>query len=190
MALAIVAAMVIASAVGWLSTLNAAMLAAGLMVITRCCLGAEARRSVNWQVLVIMAAMLGVSRAAEVTGAARASADVLLGFAGGSPWAALAAVYLLTVAFGEVMSHYAAVVLVFPLAMAAAHGLGVSPLPFVFAILVAGSCTFATPTGYPTNLMAFGPGGYHFRDYVRFGGPLNVLIGVVTVLLVPQLWPF
>jgi di/tricarboxylate transporter len=189
-ALAIVAAMVVASATGWLTTLNAAMLAAGAMVLTRCCFAAEARRSINWEVLVIMAAMLGVSRAADVTGAARASAEVLLRFAGGNPLAALAAVYVLTVSFGEVMSHYAAVVLVFPLAMAAAHGLQVSPMPFVFAILVAGSCTFATPTGYPTNLMAFGPGGYHFRDYLRFGGPLNVLIGIVTVLIVPLLWPF
>jgi di/tricarboxylate transporter len=190
MAWVIVAAMVVTSATGWLTTLNAAMLAAALMIVTRCCFAAEARRSLNWEVLVIMAAMLGIGRAVEVTGVARTSAEALLTVAGGRPWIALAAVYVLTVAFGEIMSHYAAVVLVFPLAMASAHGLGVSPLPFVFAILVGGSCTFATPTGYPTNLMAAGPGGYHFRDYLRFGGPLNVLIGVVTVLLVPLMWPF
>jgi di/tricarboxylate transporter len=189
-AVAVVAAMVAVSAAGWLSLLNAAMLAAGLMVLTRCCSATEARRSVNWEVLVVMAAMLGIGRAAEVTGAARTGAAALLGIAGGNPWIALAAVYAVTVAFGEIMSHYAAVVLVFPLAMAAAAGLGVSPLPFVFAILVGGSCTFATPTGYATNLMAFGPGGYRFRDYLRFGGPLNILIGMVTVLVVPVLWPF
>jgi di/tricarboxylate transporter len=189
-ALAIVIAMVVVSAAGWLSMLNAAMIAAAFMVLTGCCLATEARKSVNWEVLVIMAAMLGVARAAEVTGAARSSAELLLKFAGSNPWLTLAAVYALTVGFGEILSHYAAVVLVFPLAMSAAHGLAVSPVPFVFAILVGGSCTFATPTGYPTNLMAYGPGGYHFRDYLRFGGPLNVLIGVVTVLLVPVFWPF
>ncbi|HEY8502971.1 MAG TPA: hypothetical protein VIL46_00215, partial [Gemmataceae bacterium] len=88
------------------------------------------------------------------------------------------------------VSNNAAAVLIFPVAVATAAGLGASPLPFIFAIMVAASCGFATPIGYQTHLMVQGPGGYHFRDYFRFGGPLNLLIGAVAVLLTPFMWPF
>jgi di/tricarboxylate transporter len=82
------------------------------------------------------------------------------------------------------------VVLVFPIAQAAAHALGVNFMPFVMAIMMAASCGFATPIGYQTNLMVYGPGGYRFTDYLRFGGPLNLLVMAVTLLLAPLVWPF
>ena len=92
--------------------------------------------------------------------------------------------------FSEVMSHVTAVAIVIPTAVATAAELQVSTYPFIMSIMVAGSCTFATPISYPTNLIVYGPGGYRFRDFLRFGGPLNLLIGAVTVLLVPWIWPF
>jgi di/tricarboxylate transporter len=126
----------------------------------------------------------------ESSGAASYIATAVLGLSGRNEWLALVAIYVFTMVMTEVLSNNAAAVLVFPFAMAAARALDVSPLPFVFAIMIAASCGFATPIGYQTNLMVYGPGGYHFRDYVLFGGPLNLLVAVVTVLLAPLVWPF
>jgi di/tricarboxylate transporter len=189
-ALAILIGMVIVAGVGWLSMLNAALLAAGLMILTRCCSGPLARRSLDWRVLLVLAASIGIGRAMEVSGAAAAISQRLIGLADGQPWVTLAVVYAITMVFTEVMSHYGTVVLVFPIALAAASSLGVSFMPFVMAIMIASSCGFATPIGYPTNMMVYGPGGYRFWDYVRFGAPLNLLVGVIAVALAPRVWPF
>jgi di/tricarboxylate transporter len=189
-ALAILSGMVLVAGQGWLSMLNAAMLAAGFMIMTGCCSSAAARRSIDWQVLVVIGASFGLGRAMEATGAARAIAETVLGPTGGNPWVALVIIYGLTMIFTEVMSNNAAAVLVFPIAMATAKTLGVNHLPFVMAIMVAASCGFATPIGYQTNLMVYGPGGYRFHDYLRFGGLLNLLIWAVTVAMIPLMWPF
>ncbi len=99
-------------------------------------------------------------------------------------------VFGVTMIFTELMSHNAAAVLVFPIAMATAHALHVSTTPFIMAMMVAASCSFATPIAYPTNVMVYGPGGYRFGDFVRFGAPLNLLIWAVTSVLTPLIWPF
>ncbi len=189
-ALVILGAMVAAVALGWLSIFKAALLAAGAMLATRCCRLSEARRSVDWQVLLVIAASFALGRALEKTGAAEAVAGGLIGLAGGRPWLTLAIVYAVTTFFTEVVTNNAAAILVFPIALAAAGSLGVSFMPFVIAIMVAASASFATPLGYQTNLMVYGPGGYRFGDYVRIGLPLNVLMGVVTVSLAPLWWRF
>jgi di/tricarboxylate transporter len=189
-AVAIVLGMVVTSAAGWLSMPAAAMLAAMLVVLTGCCSGADARRAVDWRVLVVISASLGIGRALEVTGAARAIAQVLIGLAGTNPYLALAVIYGMTMTFAEVMSHNASVVLVFPIALATAATLQVSVMPFIMAVMMAASCAFATPTGYQTNLMVYGPGGYRFSDYLRFGGPLNLLLWAVTLVVAPLAWPF
>ena len=88
------------------------------------------------------------------------------------------------------ITNNAAVALVFPIAMATAEKLDVNPLPFIIALMIAGSASFATPLGYQTNLMVYGPGGYRFSDYLKVGIPLNLLIGVTAVLLAPLVWPF
>jgi di/tricarboxylate transporter len=189
-ALAILSGMVLVAGQGWLSMLNAAMLAAGLMIMTGCCSGAVARRSIDWQVLIVIGASFGLGRAMDTTGAARTIAETVLSQTGDNPWVALAVVYGLTMCFTEMMSNNAAAVLVFPIAMATAKTLEVSHLPFVMATMVAASCGFATPIGYQTNLMVYGPGGYRFRDYLRFGGVLNLLVLSVTVAVTPWVWPF
>jgi di/tricarboxylate transporter len=190
MALAILAAMIAVVTMGLLSMLEAAMLAAGLMILTRCITGNEARRSVDWQVLVVIAAALGVGRAMDLTGAAAAIAQQLIDLARGNPWLTLVAVYLVTTLFTEIITNNAAAVLVFPIAMSASRDLGVDVMPFVFTIMVAASASFATPLGYQTNLMVYGPGGYRVGDYLRVGLPLNGLMAAVTVTLVPWIWPF
>jgi di/tricarboxylate transporter len=189
-ALAILLGMVFLAATRWLSMLNAALLAAVLMVLTRCCSGPDARRSIDLRLLVVIAALLGIGQAMEASGAAHTIVHTLIRLAGRNPWIALAIVYGLTMMFTEVMSHHAAVVLVFPIALATAHTLDVSVMPFAMVIMMAASFAFATPMGSQPNLMVYGPGGYHFADYLRIGGPLNLLTWAVAVLIAPLVWPF
>jgi di/tricarboxylate transporter len=188
-ALAILAAMVVVVSLGLLSMLNAAMLAAGLMILARCCSGSEARSGIDWRLLVAIGAALGVGQAIELSGLADAIATGLIGFAGDHPIAVLAVVYILTALFTELITNNAAAVLVFPIAIASAQTLGVNAMPFVMATMIAASASFATPIGYQTNLMVYGPGGYRFSDYLRFGVPLSFLVFVTTLGLVPRIWP-
>ena len=171
-------------------TLQAALLAAGLMLITRCCTTASARRAVDWSVLVVIAATLGIGKALETTGLATAAANGLSSVVGTTPYSQLAAIYLVTMLLTELLSNSTAAVLMFPIALASAHTLGVHYMPFIIAITIAASCGFATPIGYQTNLMVYGPGGYRFGDFVRFGVPLNLLVATVTLIAAPLAFPF
>ena len=189
-AVAILAAMVGAVTIVGVSMLKAAMVAAGLMLICRCTTGRDARRSVDWQVLTVIAASLALGKAMQVTGAATAIASGWVGLAGTNPTLALAGVFVMTAVLTAIITNNGAAVLMFPLASAAAASLGVDFRPFVITIMMAASASFATPIGYQTNLMVYGPGGYLFRDYIRLGTPLTVLVGVVTVGVAPVVWPF
>ena len=189
-ALAILLGMILTMTMQWRTELNSAMLAALLMIVFGCCSVSVARRSIDWSVLIVIGASFGLGKALQVSGADRAIADVLLGLGGHSPWAALVTMYVMTMLFTELMSNNSAAVLAFPIALATARSLGVSETPFIMSIMIAASCGFATPIGYQTNLLVYGPGGYHFSDYVRFGGLLNLIVGAVTVLLAPLIWPF
>jgi di/tricarboxylate transporter len=186
----ILAGMVATATLGIFSMLEAGMIAAGLMVITRCTTGSSARASVDWSVLAVIGAALGIGVALETTGAAAAVADAWLDLAGSDPWLALAAVYAVASLFSAFITNNAAAVMLFPIAQATALDLGVSLWPFVIAIMMAASASFATPIGYQTNLMVYGPGGYRFADYVRIGLPLNVLLFATTMLIAPIVWPF
>jgi len=189
-AAAILVGMVVSAALDWLSMLNAALLAAAAMLILRCCTITQARRSMEWDVLVVIGAALGLGLALEETGTAAAIAGALLGLVGDNPWFALAMVALITTVFTEVITNNAAAALVFPIAMNTADRLDVNPMPFIMCIMIGASASFSTPIGYQTNLMVYGPGGYRFTDYLRVGIPLNLLIGTVSVSLTPLIWPF
>lgn len=188
-ALGILAALVLASASGLLSILEAAFLAAGAMLVTRCITASKARRYVDLSVLVVIAASFSLGAAMSKTGAAAYIADWLM-VGGLSPWWSLALIYVLTTVFTELITNNAAAVLMFPIGMALAEHLGVSPLPFAIAIMFAASASFMTPLGYQTNLMVYGPGGYKFQDYLRLGAPLSLLVGTTAVLLIPRVWVF
>ncbi len=189
-AFGILALMVLAATLGGLGMLKSAVLAAGLMLITGCCGSATARRTVEWHVLLTIAAALGLGLALETSGAAAGLAEALLSLSGDQPWMALLLVVFLTSFSTELMTNNAAAAMIFPVAMNTAEHLQVSPLPFVFSIMVAASASFATPIGYQTNLMVYGPGSYRFSDFLRIGVPLNLLLGAATVLLAPLIWPF
>ncbi len=188
-ALAILGAMVIAATAGWTDMLGAAMVASCLMVLSKCCSVSDARRRIDWPVLIVIGSALGIGRAIEQSGVGAAVAETVIQAAGQDPWLALAAVYAVTMLVTEIMTNNAAVALVFPIALATSQQLNLSFMPFAMAIMMAGSASFATPFGYQTNLMVYGPGGYRFSDYLRIGVPMNLLVGVVSVLVIPIVWP-
>lgn len=189
-AILILATMVLAASIGLLDMFPAALAAACLMVLTRCCTASAARQSIDIALLAAIAASFGMSRALEKTGAAALLSDNLLGFSGGHPWLALLAVYLATSLVTEVLSNNAAAVLMFPIALAAARKLDVSALPFTIGVMIAATAAFATPIGYQTHLMVYGPGGYRFSDYLKIGIPLDLVIALVAVGTIPFVWPF
>jgi di/tricarboxylate transporter len=167
-----------------------ALLAAAVLLLTRCITVESARRSIDWEVLLAIAASLSLGMALETTNAARGIAEHLITLAGGSPWVTLAIIYLVTLLVTELVTNNAAAALMFPFALTTAQGLGVSYMPFMIAVMMAASAGFATPIGYQTNLMVYGPGGYKFSDYVKIGVPLDLLIAAATIALAPIAWPF
>jgi di/tricarboxylate transporter len=189
-ALLILAGLVVVVATELLPVLNAALIAAALMLLFRCTSITEARRSIDWEVLLAIAASFAIGKALEKTGAADAIGGGMIGLAQGEAWPTLAVVYLATLLATEIITNNAAAALMFPLAMSTAAKLNVSPMPFVIVVMMAASAGFATPIGYQTNLMVYGPGGYKFGDYVRLGVPLDILIWIVTIALTPIFFPF
>lgn len=170
--------------------LVAGLLAAGAMVLTRCCTASEARQSIDWSVLIVIAAALGIGKALDDSGGAKLLADGVLAVAGSNPWLVLIAIYVATSILTEIITNNACVAMIFPIALAIAESLGVNFMPFVIAIMMAGSASFATPLGYQTNLMVYGPGGYTFKDFLRIGIPMNFVMGISAVVLTPLIFPF
>jgi di/tricarboxylate transporter len=189
-ALAILAAMVAAAGLGLLSMLHAALLAAMAMLVTRCLTVDAARAAIDWQVILVIATSLGLGRAMETSGLAASVAAAVVGAVGAMPLLNLVAVFLLTSLFSELITNNAAVVLMFPIALGVASSLGVDAMPFVIAIVMAAAGAVATPIGYQTNLMVYGPGGYTFGDFLRAGLPLVAVTGATAMLVIPRVWPF
>ncbi|MCG8648844.1 MAG: anion permease, partial [Pirellulales bacterium] len=192
-ALVIFAALVAALAFSEAPPAIVALIAALAMVVTGCVTAGVARASVSVQVLAVIAAALGIGEALNQTGAATAVADFLLSWAeafGFGPQGMLFLIVILTAAFAQVLSNNGAAALMFPIALATAAELDVSPEPFVFTLILGAGASFMTPIGYQTNLMVYGPGGYKFMDFVRMGTPLTVMIALLAAFLAPVAFPF
>jgi len=188
MAIFILIAMVAAASLGWLSMFQAALLASAGMLVTRCISIQEARASIDWQVLLVIAASIGLGGALDKTGAASNIAEVMVSATASSPIAALATIFLLTAAFSALISNLAAAVLMFPIMLATCESLSVNILPFAVTVMIAASASFSTPIGYQTNLMVYGPGDYRFTDFIKMGMPLTFVVGMITILIVPMVW--
>jgi di/tricarboxylate transporter len=189
-AIAILLAMVVVAATGLYPISIAAFLAAGALLVTRCLNGRTARSSVQWSILIVIGAGLGIATAMEKTGAAAAVAGTLAGIGGGAgPLATLVVVYVATLLMAEMLHHNAAVAIMFPIAVATAAQTGVDPRPFIIAVAIAGCCAFASPVAYQTHLIVYGPGGYKFKDFVRVGIPLDILCAVIALLVIPRAFP-
>lgn len=189
-AILVLVGMVAAATLTSVSILAAAMGACIAMIGFRCCTADEARQSIDWSVLIVIGAALGIGQAMRVSGAATSLANGLLDFAGGDPMWSLLAIYVATMLCTELITNNAAAVLMFSIAWKTADGLGVDPMPFVIAVMIAASASFTTPFGYQTNLMVYGLGGYRMIDYLRFGLPMSLILLITSMLIIPRVWPF
>jgi di/tricarboxylate transporter len=176
---------------GLLSTVLAAFLVAGAMILGHCVSVAGARRALDLQTLLTIAGAIALGQALLNSGAVHAVAHGVVGVLGPfGPYVVLAGIAVLTMLFTEIVTNTAAAALMFPLALAIAADSGVDPRPFVMVVALIASASFLTPIGYQTNLMVYGPGGYRFSDFPRVGVPLSLLLLVVATLLAPIAWPF
>lgn len=190
-ALAILAAVVGLAALNVLPILVTAILGCAAMTLVGCLRLEDAYRAIDWRVIVLLAGVLPLGIAMENTGAAQLLADTTLLLAkDGGPIVVLGLLYLLTATLTEVMSNNAAAILLAPIAITSAEKLGVSPKPFLMAVTLAASTSFATPIGYQTNTMVYNAGGYRFTDFMRAGLPLNLLFWGLAVFFIPKFWPF
>ncbi len=189
-AMAILLGMVLLASLGLMSMLKAAILASMVMIATGCCSSIRALRNIQWSVLLVIGSALSIGKALESTGAAKTIAQGMIQFSGDNPLLALGIIYLVTNLLTEAITNNAAAALIFPIALALSQNLEVSFMPFAIAIMIGASASFATPIGYQTNLMVYGPGGYKFTDFMRIGIPLNILFCLITVTLTPFFFPF
>ena len=168
------------------------LLAAVLMVITGCVRNVEAAyKTINWQTIVLFAAMLPMSTALEKTGASSMIADFIINTFGSSgPYVALAAVYFATSIMTIFISNTVTAVLMAPIALQCAVGIGVSPLSFLFAVTVGASMCFASPFSTPPNALVMPAGQYTFMDYVKVGLPLQIIMGIIMIFVLPMIFPF
>ena len=170
--------------------LKSAMLAAGAMLFTRCCTSAQARRSVEWKIILSVAAAFALgTRGREIRAWHARSPRGSPRLRGGDPMLSLAAIYGGTLLLTELISHSAAVSLLFPIALGTARTLGIDYMPFVAAVTVAGSLGFATPLGYQTHMMVYGPGGYRFTDFLRIGIPMDMICWMIAMITIPMVFP-
>jgi di/tricarboxylate transporter len=169
----------------------AAMISAGIVIITRCVPVAKAYKSVSWTSVIMIAAMIPMGVALQKTGIATMAANGLVtGLGNIHPMALLAGVFLLTSGFSQAINNSATAVLMAPIAILAASALGISPEPFMIVVAISASTAFLTPVGTTTNAMVMTAGNYKFIDYVKVGSPLLLLFLATTLLLVPLIWPF
>jgi di/tricarboxylate transporter len=190
-AVALFAALIVVMAFNYVNPTLATFAAAGLMVAARCISTADARRSIEWSVLVTIAASFGLGAALEKSGVAATLARFLVDATQPlGPVATLAAIYFVTMVLNEIITNNGAAALAFPFCLEAAKLLDVSPRPFLMAVALAASFAFASPIGYQTHMMVYGPGGYRFSDFMRIGVPLNLVLWVAAVVLVPLMWPW
>ncbi|MEX0286739.1 MAG: SLC13 family permease [Paracoccaceae bacterium] len=189
-ALGALIALVALAGIGFAPILLLAVLAVAVVLLTRCIDADEAFSFVEGRLLALILSMLAIGAALEASGAVALIAGAL------APWLTYLppfllvwAVYLLTSVLTELVSNNAVAVVLTPIAIGLGVEMGVDPRPLVVAVMVAASASFATPIGYQTNMMVYGPGGYRFSDFLRVGIPLNLSVGLIASALIPIFWP-
>ena len=167
-----------------------ALFAVVLVLLTLAIDAHEAFSFVDGRLLVLIFSMLGIGAALSASGAVLLIVDMLVPFlATMPPVLIIGSLYLLTAVLTELVSNNAVAVVVTPIAIGLAQGLGFDPRPFVIAVMVAASASFATPIGYQTNMLVFGPGGYKFTDFAKVGIPLSLSIRAFSSIFIPLIWP-
>ena len=192
---AVIFCAVILAALGIVPILKGALIGAIFLLVIKVITANEAYQSINWQVIVLIAALIPLGIVIQKSGTAFWIATVLNDIANAfnplvRPTVMLSLVYLVTIILTEMTSNAATAIIMTPIAISAAQQMGLDPRTFVFAVCFAASASFITPIGYQTNLMVYGPGGYKFTDYVRVGLPLAIVLWCIATWLIPILWPF
>ena len=192
---AVIFGAVILAALGIVPILKGALIGAIFLLVIRVITANEAYQSINWQVIVLIAALIPLGIVIQKSGTAFWIGTVLNDIANTfnpliRPTIMLSLVYLVTIILTEMTSNAATAIIMTPIAISAAQQMGLDPRTFVFAVCFAASASFITPIGYQTNLMVYGPGGYKFTDYVRVGLPLAIVLWCIATWLIPILWPF
>lgn len=178
-----------------LPIVGAIFVAVGILLACGVVKPKDAYLAIEWRILILIYGMLGLGMALESTGINQALADHLVDFsaffpATWQPYLMLIMLYVVTSTLTELLSNNATALLMAPIALTLGANLGVDPRPYVIAVCVASSASFATPIGYQTNTYVYSAGGYLFRDFLRIGIPLNLLYGTVCLLIIPLIWPF
>jgi anion transporter len=170
----------------------AAIIGAILAVLTGCLKEKQAYHSIDWVTIFLFAGMMPIASAMEKSGAGKMIADIVVNAMGGSPSPMVVTASLFTLSCGltQFMSNTASTALLAPIGISIAKGIGASPHAVLMAIAVAASCAFATPVGTPPNTLVLGPGGYKFMDYVKAGSGLVLVCFIVSIIIIPIVWPF
>ncbi len=190
LAIAILLGMMLAMTFGWMANVSAVLLAAALLVLTRCLDMEQAYRSINFESVILIAAILPMATALDKTGAMAMAADGLMGLTGqAGPLMLMAALFVFTAGLSQIVSNTATTVLVAPIAIQAALTLGVNPQAVLITVAIAASSAFATPVASPVNTLVLGAGGYRFTDFARVGIPLQLVLLAATLVVVPWLFP-
>jgi len=189
-AFGIILAVIVGASLNLMPIMPLALFGALAVVLTGCISIKEAYRSLDASVLVLIASTIALGTAMSRTGTAQLYADFVVSLA--APWGPVAVIgvlFLLTSFLTEFISNNATAVLLTPVAIAVGVSLGYQPMPFVIAVLFGASACYATPIGYQTNLIVYGPGGYRYLDFLKLGLPLNALVWIVTMFMIPMFWP-
>ena len=185
----IMLAMVVLSALGVMPLLHCAFLAAGAMLIFRCCTPEQAMKSINGEILMVFAGSVVLGLALQKTGVAERLAFGILDICGTNPIVVMASICLVGTFITEFISNTAAGAMFFPIMYQAAEKLGYEPFPFLIALMISVSCSFATPIGSPTHMLVYGPGGYRFSDFMRIGLLMNIIILAANIFIVNIVYP-
>ncbi|HSI91793.1 MAG TPA: SLC13 family permease [Adhaeribacter sp.] len=189
--LAVIIAMVTAASLNIIPIMTGAVAGCGILVLTRCLDMREAYKAIEWKIVFLLAGMLSLGAALYKTGAADLLSDHLINYVGGYGLIVLVSViYLLTSLLTETMSNNASAALLAPIAIQTAQNLQIDSRPLLMAIAFAASASFMTPIGYQTNTMIYGAGQYKFADFLKVGGPLNLLFWILATFLIPYFFPF
>ena len=181
--------MVALSAFGVMSMLQCAFLAAAAMLLFRCCNADQAMKSIDWGILMVFAGSAVLGLAIQKTGLAELLATSILNICGTDPLVVMVAVCFAATFITEFISNTAAGAMFFPIMLEAAEQLGYAPFPFLIALMISVSSSFATPIGSPTHMLVYGPGGYRFKDFLRVGLPMNIIILAANILIVNIVYP-
>lgn len=183
--------MVGTATLGFADIMTCALTAAFLMIVTGCLQMRDAYRSLQEDVLMLIVGTIALGLAMQKSGTSALYAEAFLTlFHGMPPSIVLGGIILLTSISTQILSNNATAVLLLPIAISTALGIGVDPKPFIIGICIGASACFATPVGYQTNLMVYGPGGYRFKDFLKLGIPLNIFVVLAGMVLIPVFWPF